>query len=112
MRQICAVCGSLHSCAGRLDSVRRGWSAKWAQAFEAVGLDTVEDIIEMDDETVEVLQEELAKAGAKFAHVRPLFPSPSWVPFPVESSRRHPRTHSGHTKRHARCDVCWGRSRS
>ena len=57
-------------CCGRLDSVRRGFSAKWAHAFEVVGLDVVEDIAEMDDETVKALEHELKKAGAKMAHVR------------------------------------------
>ena len=101
------LCTPPCSLRGRLDSVRRGWSAKWAHAFEEVGLDTVryfrlvvgatqpgncyaprcpthqprdaaaaattlqvEDIVEMDEETLEELKDELKNAGAKTAHVR------------------------------------------
>ena len=51
--------------AARLDSVRKGWGGKWAGAFEEVGIDLVEDIVEMDDEVLEALKEELKKAGVE-----------------------------------------------
>ena len=54
-----------------LDGLRRGWGAEWGAAFEAVGLDMVEDLEELDDdEPVQVLQGALQAAGAKFFHIK------------------------------------------
>ena len=48
-----------------LDSLKAGFGARFAAAFEEIGVEDVSDLADMDDELQATLEAELRKAGAK-----------------------------------------------
>ena len=55
-----------------LDVVKPGFGAKFSSAFEAAGLDLLEDLAGTNEQELAELEEELAKVGARKAHLRKL----------------------------------------
>ena len=50
--------------------VKAGYGAKFASAFEEVGIEDTSDLQDMDDELMSTLDQELLAAGAKPMHVK------------------------------------------
>eukprot|EP00931_Biecheleriopsis_adriatica_P045636 TRINITY_DN26135_c0_g1_i1.p1 TRINITY_DN26135_c0_g1~~TRINITY_DN26135_c0_g1_i1.p1 ORF type:complete len:288 (-),score=71.51 TRINITY_DN26135_c0_g1_i1:145-1008(-) len=53
-----------------LDSLKPGWSERFSGAFAEVGIEDLEDFFEVDDATLQALEEELMKAGGRIFHIQ------------------------------------------
>lgn len=62
---------SQESIAGFLDTIQSGYGEKFADAFDALGVDTLGNLHDLDkmDNGRQLLEEQLIAAGAKVVHL-------------------------------------------
>ena len=53
-----------------LDGIKQGWAARFASAFEAVGVEDACDLVGLSDDVAAELMKELSAHGAKALHVQ------------------------------------------
>ena len=70
-----------------LDLMKPGWSARFAAAFEELGIDDVIDLPEIDASVKLLLEEELTSAGAKVLHVKKIMRMVDLHAGPVSAAR-------------------------
>ena len=69
------------------NTVKAGYGAKFATAFEEVGFDDTSDLLTMDDELMAELERELRSAGAKSVHLKIMKAAISSIVAPAAATR-------------------------
>ena len=70
-----------------LDSLKAGWAARFAAAFEEVGVEDCVDLGDLDEELQAQLEDELKKAGAKGVQLKKIKEAISSVVQPTQAAR-------------------------
>ena len=70
-----------------LDNIKSGWSARFAAAFEELGIEDVIDLPEIDAAVRKLLEGELTSAGAKVLHVKKIMRMVDLHAGPVSAAR-------------------------
>ena len=71
-----------------LDSdVKAGYGAKFASAFEEVGIEDVSDLHDVDDEAMAALERELEAADAKLIHIKKIKKAIEGIVAPAAATR-------------------------